>query len=230
MATRRERILRLLEHTDGLTDREITDQLEGHSALQQPINQLCHRMEDQKILVRKVRPDGLIGNYLARKGQLTVQIPTRKETLQTKREPQIHKETAGQPPGESLKKILSMGFERVGRWFWDGEDLNFELTQHQSEKDILYAFVVDGEVKYLGKSIQALHKRIYLYKNCGPSQRTNIRVRDKLRGCLKNGSQVLIYAFVQKIPLMYQNIPINLAAGLEDNLIATIRPEWNLRQ
>lgn len=229
MATRRERILRLLEHGDGLTDREITDQLEGHSALQQPINQLCHRMEDQKILVRRRRADGLIGNYLVRKGQSAVQTPLKKETLHTKQEPRVQSKTSLQKPGKTLQKIISLGFEQVGRWFWDEDDLNFEITQHAKERDILYAFVEDGEVKYLGKSIQTLHKRIYLYKNCGPSQRTNIRVRQKLRACLKNGSQVLIYAFVQKMPLMYQDIPINLAAGLEDNLIASIKPEWNIR-
>ena len=229
MATRRERILRLLEHGDGLTDREITDQLEGHSAPQQPINQLCHRMEGQKILVRKKRADGLIGNYLIRKGQSPTKIVERKESARPKEPTQYQDVTHPHKAGKTLEKIISLGFEQVGRWFWNGDDLDFEITKHAKERDILYAFVVDGEVKYLGKSIQTLYKRIYLYKNCGPSQRTNIRVRDKLRACLKNGSRVLIYAFVQKMPLMYQDIPINLAAGVEDNLIAAIRPEWNLR-
>lgn len=229
MASRRERILRLLEHTDGLTDREITDQLEGHSAPQQPINQLCHLLQGQKILVRKKRADGLIGNYLVKNANPTLKSKPREHshTIPTTR-PSFEKAQVKQP-GETLQKLISLGFEQVGRWFWDGDDLNFELNQHQSEKDILYAFVVDGEVKYIGKSVLTLHKRIYFYKNCGPTQRTNIRVRDKLRTCLKNGSQVLIYAFVQKMPLMYQDIPINLAAGLEDNLIAKIQPEWNIR-
>ena len=229
MATRRERILRLLEHGDGLTDREITDQLLGHGESQQYTNQLCRQMEAKNILARRKRADGLIGNYLVRKGQSPTKIVEKKESLQPKK-PTYHQDVPQpQKTGGSLKKLISLGFEQVGRWYWDGDDLNFELTKHQSERDILYAFVVDGEVKYLGKSIQSLHKRIYLYKNCGPSQRTNIRVREKLRTYLKNDSQVLIYAFVQKMPLMYQDIPINLAAGLEDNLIAAIRPEWNLR-
>jgi len=229
MATRRERIIRLLKHGDGLTDIEITDQLLGHGESQQYTNQLCRQMESKNILARRKRADGLIGNYLVQDGQSPIKGAPKKESLQPKR-PIYHQDaTQPQKTGESLEKLVSLGFEKVGRWFWDGYDLNFEITQHAKERDILYAFVVDGEVKYLGKSIQTLHKRIYLYKNCGPSQRTNIRVRDKLRASLKSGSQVLIYAFVQKIPLMYQDIPINLAAGLEDNLIAAIRPEWNLR-
>ena len=64
MAFRRERILELLEVIPGLTDREITDQLEGHSAKQQPINKLCRKLESQGILHRRKRPDNLIGNYL----------------------------------------------------------------------------------------------------------------------------------------------------------------------
>jgi hypothetical protein len=229
MVTRRERILRLLEHTDGLTDREITDQLEGHSDPQQPINQLCRRMEASNILVRKKRGDGLIGNYLIRKGHSPAKIATKNEILQTKKPTHLVDDNHPQITGETSNKLLSLGFTQVGRWFWDVDDLNFELTQHTKEKDILYAFAVNGDVKYIGKSVQTLHKRIYFYKNCGPSQTTNIRVRDKLRASLKNGAEVLIFAFVQNVPLMIQDIPINLAAGLEDNLIASLKPEWNIR-
>lgn len=64
MAFRRERIIRLLEYYPGLSDREITDQLEGHSENQQPINQLCRKLDGQGILLRKKRSDNLIGNYL----------------------------------------------------------------------------------------------------------------------------------------------------------------------
>ena len=65
MSTLAERIVRLLEHNPGLTDREITDSLNDHSAPQQPINQKCHALKDKGVLVRRTRSDGLIGNYLA---------------------------------------------------------------------------------------------------------------------------------------------------------------------
>jgi hypothetical protein len=64
MSTLAEQISRLLEHNPGLTDREITDQLRGHSSSQQPINQRCHAMKDKGVLLRRTRQDGLIGNYL----------------------------------------------------------------------------------------------------------------------------------------------------------------------
>jgi hypothetical protein len=70
MSTLAERIIRLLEHNPGLTDREITDSLKGHSEPQQPINQKCHDLENRGILERRMRPDGLIGNYLASHGNV----------------------------------------------------------------------------------------------------------------------------------------------------------------
>jgi hypothetical protein len=65
MATLAERIITLVRQTPGLTDREITDQLNGHSANQQPVNQNCRTLQGRGILIRQHRRDGLIGNYLA---------------------------------------------------------------------------------------------------------------------------------------------------------------------
>src|SRR6266849_8315110 len=59
-----ERIVKLLEQSQGLTDREITDTLRGHSANQQPVNIACRRLAEQGILSRRKRPDGFIGNHL----------------------------------------------------------------------------------------------------------------------------------------------------------------------
>jgi hypothetical protein len=70
MSTLAERIVRLLEHNPGLTDREITDSLRGYSEPQQPINQKCHALKNRGVLVRHTRPDGLIGNYLASHGNV----------------------------------------------------------------------------------------------------------------------------------------------------------------
>ena len=48
----------------GRTDRELANVLRGRAAPQQPINIAARRLADQKIIVRRKRPeDGLIGNY-----------------------------------------------------------------------------------------------------------------------------------------------------------------------
>lgn len=124
--------------------------------------------------------------------------------------------------------IQDLGFEESGFWFLENSKLSSNLSKSQKETNILYAFVVDDEVAYIGKSVQSLFKRMYLYKNCGPSQHTNIRNHASIKDCLEQGKTVRIYAFIQQVPMEYKGIPINLAAGLEDNLIALLKPYWNV--
>jgi hypothetical protein len=69
---------------------------------------------------------------------------------------------------------------------------------------------------------------MYLYKNFGPSQYTNIRNHASIKDCLDQGKTVRVYAFIQQVPMEYKGIPINLAAGLEDNLISILKPLWNM--
>lgn len=229
MVTRRERIEKLLNIYPGLTDREITDQLEGHTAPQQPINILARRMESQGSLIRKKRSDGLIGNYLVKS---KTEKPASQET-QTIIRP-AHNQAAesliiDSTVSSSLQKLIDLGFEEVGYWFLEAGNLSFTLHKHRKEINILYAFIVNGEVKYIGKSIQTLYKRIFLYKQGVGTQLTNIRVKQEINSCLSQGSPVTIYALIQKIPMDYKGIPINLAAGIEDNLIKLQKPEWNKR-
>ncbi|MDE3097353.1 MAG: MarR family transcriptional regulator [Chloroflexota bacterium] len=63
MATLPERILTLITKTPGLTDREIADAMLGTGHAQQPVNQACHKLESAKVLARRKRTDGRIGNY-----------------------------------------------------------------------------------------------------------------------------------------------------------------------
>ena len=72
MSTLAEQIIKLLEHNPGLTDREITDSLRGHSDNQQPINQTCRNLEERGVLARRRRSDGLIGNYLVSQSGIPV--------------------------------------------------------------------------------------------------------------------------------------------------------------
>lgn len=124
--------------------------------------------------------------------------------------------------------IQDLGFEESGYWFLENTEISFNLFKSQKETNILYAFVLDNEVVYIGKSVQSLFKRMYLYKNFGPSQYTNIRNHASITDCLEQGKTVRIYAFIQQVPMEYKGIPINLAAGLEDNLISILEPYWNM--
>ena len=60
----REDLLETVIKDPGKTDRELTNQLRGRKAPQQPINQAARSLEEKGILIRRKRPeDGLIGNY-----------------------------------------------------------------------------------------------------------------------------------------------------------------------
>lgn len=129
----------------------------------------------------------------------------------------------------SLRHLVNIGFEEVGYWSLDKDQVTFALTKSANESNIIYAFVVNDVVKYIGKSIQTLYKRIYLYKQGGGSQLTNIRIKQEIKVCLARDDEVKIYVLVPDLKIEYRGIPINLAAGLEDNIIARLKPEWNKR-
>jgi hypothetical protein len=92
---------------------------------------------------------------------------------------------------------------------------------------VLYAFVVDQDVVYIGKSTQTLAGRLNGYQKPGPTQRTNIANHARLIGFIKMGKRVRILVLVSAETVLYRSMPINLAAGLEDALIEHIQPAWN---
>jgi hypothetical protein len=127
----------------------------------------------------------------------------------------------------NYKFLLSLGFERAGEWLLRAGILQYTFTSLSSANPILYAFVVDGEVAYLGKSCQMLRARMNGYRTPGPTQRTNIENHKRLKEVLSQGKRVEIIAFAPKEEIHYRGVPINLPAGLEDNLIKQLKPPWN---
>lgn len=126
-----------------------------------------------------------------------------------------------------MNRLLDIGFELAGHWSLNATTLSFELIRHGSQRNILYAFVCDGEVKYVGKTIQSLRSRMNGYKNPGASQITNVRNNLRLKEQLNNGAAVDILALPDNGLLHYGQFHYNLAAGLEDSIIKVLKPEWN---
>ena len=126
-----------------------------------------------------------------------------------------------------LQLLIDLGFELAGEWLLIDGQLSYKLSKHQQAQNILYAFISDEDVKYIGKSTRSLDRRMYNYKNADSSQPTNYGNHRRLKQLLEIGTQVQIFAFVNQEPLAYRGIPINLAAGLEDELIKRLTPPWN---
>ena len=189
MLNRRERILALLNREDGLSDREITDRVDGRDAIQQPVNQICRGLAANGVLIRHERADGIIGNYLKKEGKPMVRyfrrIPQKPTIEQNIRKLNLFDKD--KEKSKELQKLEQIGFELAGQWILAEGVWDFRLTQYAQKINVLYAFVVDGEVMYIGKTTQTARKRMTLYKNAGESQRTNIRVGDQMINCLQKG-------------------------------------------
>lgn len=126
-----------------------------------------------------------------------------------------------------MNRLLEIGFQHAGHWQLDNNQLVLELNRFAGKRNILYAFVCDGEIKYIGKTVSALAVRMGGYRNPGRGQSTNIRNHERIREMLLNGVAVEIFALPDDGLLHYGPYHLNLAAGLEDDLIRVINPEWN---
>ena len=86
-----------------------------------------------------------------------------------------------------MNRLLEIGFAPAGHWLLRGENVVYELANFGTQRNILYAFVCDGEVKYVGKTVQPLRSRMQGYQNPGSSQSTNIRNNGLIKAALSRG-------------------------------------------
>ena len=98
------------------------------------------------------------------------------------------------------------------------------------ETNSLYAFVQGDKVKYIGKTSRTVRERFVTYKKPGVRQPTNLRCNARIREMLSRNEVIRIFVFNPISFLRYGDFDINLAAGLEDSLIAEFDPPWNGRE
>jgi hypothetical protein len=126
-----------------------------------------------------------------------------------------------------MNRLIEVGFAAAGHWKLNGAKLACELTRYATQVNVLYAFVSDGEVKYIGKTKSSLATRMAGYRNPAKSQTTNVGNNERIKTLLSNGGAVEILVLADNGLLHYGQFHLNLAAGLEDDLIRVINPEWN---
>jgi hypothetical protein len=207
MASLRQRVLELLKEKPGLTDREITNELLGHDKGQQPVNQICRKLEIKGKIVRIKRTGDRIRNFLSQ------------DQLNITKKPNNH---------IGVEWLKDFGFVKAGEFIISKSSLANNLTTLSDKTHVLYAFVVKDQIFYIGKTIQKFRNRLNGYRNPGNRQRTNIRINRNLQALLQIEPCVEIFVFVDDFKLTFKNIPINLASGLENSLIDYIQPPWNI--
>jgi hypothetical protein len=136
--------------------------------------------------------------------------------------------------------LLNLGFRDIAAWvassdnggidyFVDGPNAP-AVRVLLDQKNSLYAFVHGDRVMYIGKTARTLRERLAGYRNPHKGQRTNWRCNGNIREMLKRNEVLRILAFNPISHLRYGGFDINLAAALEDSLIAEFKPPWSGRE
>jgi hypothetical protein len=135
---------------------------------------------------------------------------------------------------ENAFNLTDYGFEKVGTWYSDINGTNFKLNKYEKDK-VIYAFVMDNEVKYIGiaESKGGLLGRLKLYKKPGPTQETNKKILEKIKESLKTHDEIEIFA-LKPVNVKYVNsdIEINVIKGIEYPLIKKFHTKetgWNIK-
>lgn len=126
-----------------------------------------------------------------------------------------------------MDRLFKIGFRNVGKWIQNQSGIEYVLNDCGEDSNILYCFVSENTVLYVGKTVQPLKKRMYGYQKPGPTQSTNIKGNKNVNNLLSEGKQVEIYALPDNGLLHFGDFHINLAAGLEDSIVKTLNPLWN---
>lgn len=137
--------------------------------------------------------------------------------------------------GKINNKLSNYGFIIVGRWELT-DDLKSGVRPvffdtELIKKRVLYSFIINGDVKYIGiceASKTNLISRMKRYQSqTGGS--TNKRISEEIKKNLKSDDEVLIFACKPETKLNYNKIKIDLIKGLENELISEFKPKWNIQ-
>jgi hypothetical protein len=126
-----------------------------------------------------------------------------------------------------MRRLLQIGFEQVGNWRLHDQQLALNLTRMNGQRNVLYAFVQEASVLYVGKTTGPLESRMGGYLRPSISQSTNMRNKQALLQMLREGFGIDIYAWADPGMHRVGDFHLNYAAGLEDSIIRLVAPLWN---
>lgn len=112
-----------------------------------------------------------------------------------------------------LDTLVRVGFRKAGRWTLTAGKPCFSLEGSGGEVDVLYAFVSDESVLYIGKTSRGVKKRMYGYQQPGRTQHTNIACNGRLMNLLLEERSVDIYVFAEAEPSFHAEPVRNFVCG-----------------
>jgi hypothetical protein len=141
---------------------------------------------------------------------------------------------AGGDMTANMNRLANAGFKPAGSWRLAERGLELVLAEAMArQSNVLYAFVVDGALVYVGKTTQVLGKRMQGYKTPPASGEkgglTNIKNNRNIVAALIEGHVVDIFVLCAPPEQRHGEFVVNLSARLEDRLIKALSPAWNGR-
>ena len=97
--------------------------------------------------------------------------------------------------------IIQAGFHDLGEWVCL-EDGEFELSAQAPVAPGVYAFVVDGWIRYVGLTQTGLRTRMNHYRRGHVRQKTSARVKSLIKATLAEGKQVKVLIATPKADRM----------------------------
>jgi len=138
---------------------------------------------------------------------------------------------SGNVPENDLTELLKLGFGNVGNFSLKEQKLQFSLTDCRNSTGS-YAFVVGQQVVYVGVTKNTLYARMNGYKNPGPSQETNKRIKPRIIQAGGVQTYFLSEDDIGKYKTVIQRDEIKKEVSTDLNtferfLISLLRPSWN---
>lgn len=124
----------------------------------------------------------------------------------------------------AIDVLVDAGFELLGAW--QTTEAGIGISAAVPRDPGVYAFVVEGVVKYVGLTKMGFNRRMYSYQRPGSTQRTSQRINAIIVEHLGAGTVVEVYIAVPPA-LEWNGLPVDTASGLEAGLIEMVQPPWN---
>ena len=132
-------------------------------------------------------------------------------------------------PAKHVEQLLKGGFVHAGAWHRDetSGSIRFEGARSLQSEAGVYAYVVNGAVHYVGSAQRGLRSRLRRYE-ITKTLRTSHRIRQEILAVLADGREIDIYTIVPPSKTV-NGLPVDMVVGLEEGLIRSWRPVWNVR-
>ncbi|WP_293889776.1 hypothetical protein [Flavobacterium sp.] len=139
---------------------------------------------------------------------------------------------------KTIKGLKTIGFIKVGNWKLNQDSkIYFDIeAEYLNIENLLYAFVEDKTVRYIGITEKSLKSRMINYKNGYEESKTSGITNKKVNKSIKNllicKKEVCIYILKKDADCDFFGLTISLATGIEKSLIKAFdfnNNLWNSR-